>query len=63
MVSGIKSSETPTRPRNFVMVSDFHAFEQLSEIVLGRLIASRTEKEVFAALGVPWQEPHQRNRG
>jgi DNA polymerase lambda len=29
---------------------------------LGHLIASRTEKEIFAALKVPWQEPHERNR-
>ena len=26
----------------------------------GIIIASRTEKEIFAALGVPWKEPHER---
>jgi DNA polymerase lambda len=26
----------------------------------GVVIASRTEKEIFAALGVPWKEPHER---
>lgn len=28
----------------------------------GTLIASRTEEEIFAALGVPWQLPHERIR-
>lgn len=27
---------------------------------VGTLIASRTEKDIFAALGVPWQLPHER---
>ena len=27
----------------------------------GVIIASRTEKEIFAALGVPWKEPHERS--
>ncbi|KAG8824690.1 hypothetical protein FRC19_001270 [Serendipita sp. 401] len=29
---------------------------------VGRIIASRTEQEIFRALGVPWQEPHERVR-
>lgn len=41
------------------VVRDIHTAEKLC---IGSLIASRTEKEVFEALGVPWQEPHQRNR-
>lgn len=27
---------------------------------VGTLIASRTERDIFAALGVPWQLPHER---
>ncbi|KDQ11196.1 hypothetical protein BOTBODRAFT_461341 [Botryobasidium botryosum FD-172 SS1] len=30
--------------------------------VTGTLIASRTEEDIFAILGVPWQEPAQRRR-
>jgi len=28
----------------------------------GSLVASKTEKEIFDILGVPWQEPHERVR-
>ncbi|KAH9942097.1 hypothetical protein B0H21DRAFT_824163 [Amylocystis lapponica] len=28
----------------------------------GHIVASETEQEIFAMLGVPWQEPHQRIR-
>jgi len=29
----------------------------------GTIVASETEQEIFAILGIPWQEPHERVRG
>jgi DNA polymerase lambda len=31
--------------------------------LVGYVIASETEEEIFKILGVPWQEPHERVRG
>jgi DNA polymerase lambda len=35
----------------------------LKQNLLGVLIASETEEEIFKILNVPWQEPHERVRG
>lgn len=31
--------------------------------IIGQIVASETEEEIFKILGVPWQEPHERVRG
>ncbi|KAI9034311.1 hypothetical protein DFJ74DRAFT_600476 [Hyaloraphidium curvatum] len=38
-------------------------FTKDPELKRGKLVASETEEAIFAALGVPWRPPHERNVG